>query len=37
MQEIDFFRTPYFLFKSDKKFAEKISNEIKDILKDKEK
>ena len=37
MQEIDFFRTPYFLFKSDKKFAEKISDEIKDIIKDKEK
>ena len=34
MQEIDFFRTPYFLFKSDKKFAEKISEEVRDILKD---
>ena len=37
MQEIDFFRTPFFLFKSDKNFAEKISDEIKDILKDKKK
>ena len=35
MQEIDFFRTPYFLFKSDKNFAEQISDEIKDILKNK--
>ena len=35
MQEVDFFRTPFFLFKSDKNFAEKISDEIKDILKDK--
>jgi len=35
MQEIDFFRTPFFLFKSDKNFAEKISDEIEDILKDK--
>ena len=35
MQEIDFFRTPYFLFKSDKNFAEKISDEIRDILKGK--
>ena len=34
MQEIDFFRTPFFLFKSDKKFADKISEEISDILKD---
>ena len=37
MQVIYFFRTPYFLLKSDKKFAEKISDEIKDIIKDKEK
>ena len=35
MQEIDFFRTPFFLFKADENFAEKISDEIKDILKDK--
>jgi len=35
MQEIDFFRTPFFLFKSDKNFAEKISDEIRDILKSK--
>ena len=35
MQEIDFFRTPFFLFKADKNFAEKISDEIKDILKNK--
>ena len=35
MQEIDFFRTPFFLFKSDKNFAEKISDEIGDILKSK--
>ena len=34
MQEIDFFRTPYFLFKSDKKIAEEISEEVRDILKD---
>ena len=34
MQEIDFFKTPFFLFKSDKKFAEKISEEVSDILKD---
>ena len=37
MQEIDFFRTPFFLFKSDKNFAEKISDEIGDILKEKKK
>ena len=37
MQEIDFFRTPFFLFKSNKNFAEKISHEIRDILKDKKK
>ena len=37
MQEIDFFKTPFFLFKSDKKFAEKISDEIRDILKNKKK
>ena len=37
MQEIDFFRTPFFLFKSDPNFAEKISDEIRDILKDKKK
>ena len=35
MKEIDFFRTPFFLFKADKNFAEKISDEIKDILKNK--
>ena len=35
MKEIDFFRTPFFLFKSDKNFAEKISDEIGDILKSK--
>tara|TARA_B100001094_G_C17874543_1_gene643765 strand:+ start:88 stop:702 length:615 start_codon:yes stop_codon:yes gene_type:complete len=35
MQEVDFFRTPFFLFKSDKNFAEKISDEIGDILKSK--
>ena len=37
MQEIDFFRTPFFLFKSDKKFGENISEEIEDILKGVEK
>ena len=37
MQEIDFFRTPFFLFKSNKNFAEKISHEIRDILKNKKK
>ena len=37
MQEIDFFRTPFFLFKSNKNFAEKISDEIRDILKNKKK
>ena len=37
MQEIDFFRTPFFLFKSDKNFAEKNSDEIGDILKEKKK
>jgi len=37
MQEIDFFRTPFFLFKSDKNFAEKISDEIGDIIKNKKK
>ena len=31
--EVDFFKTPYFLFKSNKKNVEKISEEIKDILK----
>ena len=35
MKEIDFFRTPFFLFKADKNFAEQISDEIKDILKNK--
>ena len=33
--EVDFFKTPYFLFKSNKKNVEKISEEIKDILKQK--
>ena len=37
MQEVDFFRTPFFLFKADKNFAEKISDEIRDILKKKKK
>ena len=37
MQEIDFFRTQFFLFKSDPNFADKISDEIRDILKDKKK
>ena len=37
MQEVDFFRTPFFLFKADKNFAEKISDEIRDILKEKKK
>tara|TARA_R100001082_G_scaffold1711_1_gene1522 strand:- start:11 stop:640 length:630 start_codon:yes stop_codon:yes gene_type:complete len=31
---IDFFRTPYFLFKADNGFSEKISEEVKSILKD---
>ena len=34
-ETVDFFRTPYFLVKADKKFAEEISEEIKDILKKK--
>ena len=33
--EVDFFKTPYFLFKSNKKIVEKISEEIEDILKQK--
>ena len=37
MQEVDFFRTPFFLFKADKNFAEIISDEIRDILKKKKK
>ena len=31
---IDFFRTPYFLFKADNGFSEKISEEVESILKD---
>ena len=37
MQEIDFFRTPFFLFKADENFAEKISDEIEDIVKGRQK
>ena len=37
MQEIDFFKTPFFLFKADENFAEKISDEIEDIVKGRQK
>ena len=32
-ETVDFFRTPYFLVKADKKIAEEISEEVRDILK----